>query len=152
MTRPAVRRAPIIGWRVWHVDDGPAGARLLSWSHPAEWPARERMEASCTPGHASLRCRRRHAAPEPGHACGLYALHSRERAEALMDGLFALVPAGCNHRAVALGRVSLWGRVIENTGGWRAQYGYPYDLHVYRGGDDICRRLRDEYAVDVSLD
>jgi hypothetical protein len=52
-------------------------------------------------------------------------------------------------RPVALGRVSLWGRVFENTDGWRAQFAYPYELFVLGGDDGTVRALRDTYAVDV---
>jgi hypothetical protein len=48
-----------------------------------------------------------------------------------------------------LGRVSLWGRVFENTHGWRAQYAYPYELFVLGGDAATVRGLRDTYAVDV---
>jgi hypothetical protein len=52
---------------------------------------------------------------------------------------------------IALGRVSLWGRVIENVQGWRAQYAYPYDVTLIAGDADAARGLRRRYAVDVSL-
>ena len=52
---------------------------------------------------------------------------------------------------VALGRVSLWGRVIENVDGWRAQFAYPYDLLLVGGDPAAARALARRYAVDVSL-
>ena len=48
-----------------------------------------------------------------------------------------------------LGRVSLWGRVFENTHGWRAQYAYPFELLVVGGDTAVVHGLRDAYAVDV---
>jgi hypothetical protein len=149
MSEAPLYPAPIMGWRVWHVDDDSSGARLLSWSRSAEWPAGRRMEASCK---RLLRLRARdHEAPGSGHVCGLYALRSRERAELLLRDLFAAAPPGCGRRPAALGMVSLWGRVIENVDGWRAQYGYPYELFLFGGGVTLARRLRDSYAIDVSL-
>jgi hypothetical protein len=50
---------------------------------------------------------------------------------------------------MALGRVSLWGRVVARENGFRAQYAYPYELFLIGGGDDLARRLRRLYAVDV---
>jgi hypothetical protein len=66
------------------------------------------------------------------------------------------------HRVV--GRVTLWGRVVEAEAGWRASYGYPYALYVpsgYRGrwrhaarsalpAETVARGLRD-YGVPVEL-
>lgn len=130
---------PLLGWRVWHVRGNGDGYGLASWSRDATWPARERMEA---------RCRRllsqAHHAPRLGHRCGIYAVRTRELARALLDELPPLPGA------VALGRVSLWGRVIENTLGWRAQYAYPYELELIGAPDGMATALRDRYAVDVS--
>jgi len=52
---------------------------------------------------------------------------------------------------LALGRVSLWGRVIETERGFRAERAYPYDLLLLGGTEQLARRLRSRYAVDVSL-
>ena len=128
---------PVLGWRLWHVRDG----RLLSWSQDAVWPGQERMEARC---RRFLRsgCSE---APGRGHACGIYAVRERDDAEGLLRDLPPLPGP------VAVGLVSLWGRVIENVGGWRAQYAYPYALQLLRGDERTARLLRSRYAVDVEL-
>ena len=54
-------------------------------------------------------------------------------------------------RPIALGSVSLWGRILARERGYRAQYAYPYELFVIGGNEQIARELRDRYAVDVSL-
>ena len=141
---------PILGWRVWHVDDRLGRPRLRSWSHSAEWPAGSRLEARCRSLHSLVRPSRRHPAPRGGHCCGIYAFREREYAEALLRDLGQVGPAA-GRLAAALGRVSLWGRVIENTGGWRAEFAYPYDLVLHGGDRRLAARLRDHYAVDVSL-
>jgi len=51
---------------------------------------------------------------------------------------------------IAIGRVSLWGRVLARQNGFRAQYAYPYDLFLIGGEDGLARELRRLYAVDVS--
>jgi hypothetical protein len=91
-----------------------------------------------------------HAAPRKGHSCGVYALRERDAAEAM---LHEIGEAGPDHNRLpaALGRVSLWGRLIENTGGWRAQFAYPYDLLLFGGDQSLAERLRRRYAVDVEL-
>ena len=126
-----------MGWRLWHVDDD----RLLSWTRGAAWPAGERMEARCRRlfGHAP------HEAPQSRHSCGIYALRTREQAAALLHELPRRL-----RKPIALGRVSLWGRVIENVGGWRAQYAYPYELFLVGGDDAVAAGLRRRYAVDVA--
>lgn len=134
---------PLVGWRVWHVQERRGEPRLLSWTHTGVWPAGRRMEAEC-------RCRiRTHRAPVARHRCGIYALRRRADAEGLMRELFALAPPGTSRLATALGRVSLWGRVMEGEEGWRAEYAYPYDLEVYGASDGVCQALADAYTVDV---
>jgi len=127
---------PLVGWRLWHIRDG----RLLSWSQAAEWPAGRRMEASCK----RLLRRSCAAAPAKGHACGIYAVRTREDAVRLLHELPSLAAP------VAVGRVSLWGRVFENVGGWRAQFAYPYSLEVVGGVERVARQLRAAYRVDAT--
>jgi hypothetical protein len=127
---------PLVGWRLWHV----RGARLLSWSQDAEWPVGRRLEAGCK------RLLRRSCASAPafGHACGIYAVRSRDDAVRLLDELPPLPSP------VAVGQVSLWGRVFENVGGWRAQYAYPYALEILGGSERVARELRAAYRVDAT--
>ena len=73
-------------------------------------------------------------------------MRTRELAESLLRKLPGAVVG-----TVALGRVSLWGRVIENVDGWRAQYAYPYDLLLLGGDQAQASELRRRYAVDVEL-
>ena len=134
---------PILGWRVWHVDPRGGQPQLLSWCRQGEWPEGRRMEAYC-------RSLRGHDAPCRGHGCGIYAVRDRSAAEALLSQL-GRVGSAFGRLPAALGRVSLWGRVIENTGGWRAQFAYPYDLELFGGDASLAADLRRGYAVDVEL-
>ncbi|HLM09150.1 MAG TPA: hypothetical protein VK307_05540 [Thermoleophilaceae bacterium] len=141
---------PILGWRVWHVEPGADGARLLSWSQSAEWPVARRMDAGCRAPLGLGWRRPAHGAPRAGHRCGIYAFRERADAERL---LLEAGPAGAGRGrlAAALGRVSLWGRVFENTRGWRAEFAYPYDLLLFGGDQRLAAELRAGYAVDVML-
>lgn len=58
----------------------------------------------------------------PIFGCGLYAWDSRERAEAL-----GKATCGTRYRdfKLVLGRVALWGEVVEYQRGYAAQYAYP---------------------------
>jgi hypothetical protein len=88
----------------------------------------------------------RHEPARAGKRCGIYAVRER----ALLDRLVAFVP-GPGRLPFAIGRVSLWGRVVENVDGWRAEYAYPYDLTLVRGDEGTARTLRRRYLVDVTL-
>lgn len=150
MSRGRISLQPILGWRVWHVDAAPPKPRLRSWSRSAEWPARQRMEADCRTLLGLRRRLRGHGAPEAGHRCGIYAFRERRDAEELL-GELGPVGAAAGRLPAAIGRVSLWGRVIENTGGWRAEFAYPYDIVLFGADSSLAAELRSCYAVDVSL-
>ena len=136
-----LRLEPIRGWRLWRVRRDGVGYRLASWCRGEDWPERERLEARCR----RFVGRSHGRAPEPGHACGIYAVRTRELAESLLRSMPA-TRAG----TIAIGTVSLWGRVIENVGGWRAQFAYPYELFVPGAGRDVVSDLTRRYAVDAS--
>ena len=150
MSRISTSIEPLLGWRIWHVDPAPGSARLRSWAHSTEWPAGRRLEAHCRSVLSLTLPSWSHVAPRKGHACGIYALRERHDAEAMLHELGEVGPS-FNRLPAALGRVSLWGRVIENTGGWRAQFAYPYDLLVFGGDRSLAADLRRGYAVDVAL-
>jgi hypothetical protein len=145
----ALLTEPLVGWRLWHVAYRKGEPCLASWSRSAVWPAASRMEARCWLGLGGGVLRAEHEAPRLGHSCGLYALRTRARAEALLREI-GRVGVGSGRRPVALGRVSLWGRVIENVDGFRAQYAYPYDLELVGGDEPLAAALRTRYAVDVT--
>jgi hypothetical protein len=143
---------PILGWRLWHVRLHGDEHRLESFTwHHVSWPPMRRFEATCT--------FHRDAAPAGDHECGIYAFRTRALAEDLLRRY-----TGVRHsygreyrelpprqgRPIALGSVSLWGRILAREKGFRAQYAYPYELFLIGGDDRIASELRDRYAVDVS--
>ena len=157
---------PIVGWRIWRVERGidrklsafdlaaelreveREGAtlpvenlfryRLRSLTQQALWPPGIRMEAACNAGEQAEPHR---PGPEPGCECGIWAYRSRRFAEeTLLDYMY------CG-RALALGRIALWGRLIEQERGWRAQYGYPLAIEVYGGAAEVAEDLRLSYRV-----
>ncbi|MBD0347550.1 MAG: hypothetical protein ICV59_00235 [Thermoleophilia bacterium] len=143
---------PLLGWRLWHVRPHADGYRLESFTrHHVSWPAQRRLEAGC-PVHGR-------EAPSGAHECGIYAFRTRELAETLLRrytgvrqcyaSQTAELPPARPGRPLALGTVSLWGRVLVREHGFRAQYAYPYALELLGGDAEIARALRGLYAVDV---
>jgi hypothetical protein len=145
---------PILGWRLWHVrlHEGEYRLESFTWHH-VSWPAGRRLRASCAI-HGD-------EAPLQGHECGIYAFRTRELAEDLLRRYTGVrqrygpvleePPPPRLGRPVALGQVSLWGRVLVRDRGYRAQYAYPYDLFLIDGDQQIARELRRLYAVDVTV-
>jgi hypothetical protein len=99
---------PIIAWRAWALTGGCDGTDLLlrpvaRRSRP--WKPRQTAEAACS-------LVRFHRAPHAGCTCGLHGTHEIE----------ILRKTRC---PAVLGRVALWGTVIEHDFGYRARFAYP---------------------------
>jgi len=99
---------PIIAWRTWGLTGHRDGSNLLlrpvaGRSRP--WRPMQVTEAGCK--HTRL-----HASPSIECTCGLHGTHGLDLLRRTRS------PA-------VLGRVALWGRVIEHDHGYRAQYAYP---------------------------
>ena len=144
---------PVMGWRLWQVRPHADGHRLESFTaHHVTWPARCRLEATCAV-HGGF-------APAREHECGIYALRTRELAEDLLRRYVGvkqrygrddeLPPPPRPARPIALGSVSLWGRILEREHGFRAQYAYPYEIVLLGGDEAIARDLHSRYAIDVT--
>ena len=159
---------PVIGWRIWRVARGvdrdvsalqlatelldaersgqerPVEAvfrhRLRSLSQPVAWPPARRFEATCGPEDVG---EAHGAAPDASCECGVWAFRRRDSAEETL-GRYAHSTG-----PLALGRVVLWGRIVEHESGWRAQYAYPVDLTIFKANAHIARELREAYACDV---
>jgi hypothetical protein len=104
---------PVIAWRAWALSGRRDGTGLLlrpvaGRSRP--WKPLEASEAAC-------KAARFHAAPNVDCTCGLHGAHSPEILRK------AKTPA-------VIGRVALWGRVIEHEHGYRAQFAYPQRLRL----------------------
>lgn len=116
---------PLLAWRVWRVDFRRTGVRgtapyLCSITDEEPWPAGAPMKARCR----TLP----HDAPVGSCRCGVYGMTEPAPPP------YGLPSAGF----VAVGRVALWGNVVEHEGGFRAQYGYPQRLGFF------CMRCLEE--------
>lgn len=126
---------PVVGWRAWLVSEVDGRPLLGGVVFHRPWRPREPHVAECLHWRPQrLRPWRRaepdHAAPGPGCRCGLYAADSLD--EAIRYSRPGRLPEPVRwptlHRVV--GRVSLWGRVVECEHGWRASHAYPERLVV----------------------
>jgi DNA-binding PadR family transcriptional regulator len=139
----------IVGWRVWRlleIDtlEGGKSLRLAAagtLGNPRFWEPGQATVASCSVFDAT------HEAPWPDCGCGLYALRTRRLNEERLASFAKFNENGSV--AWVVGRVSLWGRVVECERGWRGQYAYPYTLTVLAEDESLAPRLRSLYAVDV---
>jgi hypothetical protein len=146
---------PIVGWRVWVVAlDGEGSPRLRSVVQKTVWPTARPLVAECCQRRvlAKLLRRPQHGpVPLPACQCGIYATQLVE-----LEPLLAEAPWETGARV--LGRVSLWGDVIECERGWRASHAYPERVYVplrdgrrpRLGQEEIASALAD-YGVPVEL-
>jgi hypothetical protein len=124
--------AAIVGWRSWSLVAAEDGLLLCSPSFTTLWrPGRETV-ASCKQRvwtgrvHESFRD---HRAPDAVCACGIYASRSpRPAAAFLIDA--ELAQRRRRSLCSLLGRVRLWGQVVEAEDGWRGERAYPERLYL----------------------
>lgn len=123
--------APTVGWRGWLVVEFEGTLRLCSPRYWTVWLPQAEMVALCRlgerawwPGRPSLP---EHAAPDEDCRCGIYAAPTAAQAAASLTD-----PPRPRERIVhhVIGRVSLWGTVVECERGWRAERAYPALLAV----------------------
>lgn len=128
------------GFRVWGVTPDAGGWLLQSTAagFPARmpvWKPLQRFSAQCL---TVRRCGE--AVPDPAHGCGIYAL-------ADLDDALRWAPQMGRVRAVIIGEVAGWGRVVETSRGWRAAYAYPQVFFTV-----LARRRRDRHLPAGLLD
>ena len=141
---------PVHGWRLWSVVPTGGRSRLQSLVCPSVWwPGRE-LVASCEASpRDSLRPWRRHppghTAPEPHCTCGVHAM-------ARVRHLGTYVPPAASRLVVqrAVGRVALWGDVVEGSRGWRAARGYPAELWLPHA-DLRCQTVAELEGIALEL-
>lgn len=149
---------PVVGWRTWRITRTDEGLRLapVAWYlNGSCWPARERFEASCRRGFRSA-----HDAPHRLCACGIHAAKEVKGARPFINPSGAM---GLNVVWLGIGRVYLWGKIIEHTDGYRAQYAYPKQILLPEeirnttqdvtapNLNDIADELREAYGVPVLI-
>jgi hypothetical protein len=99
-----------VGWRGWCVT--PQGRLTAIVNDEAVWTPGEALPAFCAKG-------KRHPVPFMNCTCGFYAADS-----------FESIVNQNYHLAGAFGRVSMWGKSIDYTGGYKSQFAYPREIWV----------------------
>jgi hypothetical protein len=139
---------PIVGWRTWLVVCEGEGFRLRSVVYDTRWLPHSELIARCLHRALVFPWRRRsgHVPPARGCGCGIYAARGPEEAASYLEGR-SWADALSVHRVI--GTVSLWGRVVECTRGWRGSHAYP--KRIYVPGTCGPDWLRAERAEEVAL-
>lgn len=122
------RLEPLVGWRVWDVVELDGELRLCSLNFWTLWLPGRPATAACRRALADVDGAGLppHTAPRAGCTCGIYA--ARTVAQVLEHARRFRLGVDAVHRVV--GRVSLWGEVVEAERGWRGEHAYPQALFV----------------------
>jgi hypothetical protein len=141
---------PIVAYRYWDLTPDGRLRSPIPKKQVIAWPGQERFEAFCG------RVDRSHAVdyvPHPDCSCGIRAY---ELARIARWGLMLETLDHCSFVPV-IGRLKLWGRVVSDSEGHRAQYAYPLELillsdfsRVPDGLALLRRRLEECYQVPVA--
>lgn len=150
-TFPTEKRTEcVVGYRKWHLKRVyPDGWMLCSLNsgkfhvygtcsrvEQEGWPGYQAKEAIC---NRAMYDDEAHKSPEAECACGIHAYKEPITLDAMTPMVY--------------GTLNMWGKIIEHSEGYRAQYAYPSHLAVY--GKESTERMRDDlqaaYGVPVEL-
>jgi hypothetical protein len=121
---------PVEAWRVWRVGNGSGAVVLRSLFADVTWEPCVPLVARCAAGRRSLLrpwrvTRNDHAPPELDCSCGIYGVATADAARRYLDPTRFL-----SFGDRVIGRVALWGDVVEGEFGWRASQAYPLELLI----------------------
>jgi hypothetical protein len=134
---------PVVAWRTWCVVETDSTVRLRSVVHETVWSPCVALDAQCL-----YHGRVGHEAPSPSAACTCGIYGARDLVAALEYVFTPSTRATIPNRVI--GRVSLWGRVLESDGGWRAEHAYPERLLVAPAREDADGSVASEVARKLS--
>jgi len=128
----------VTGWRVWCLKQpyflSSVGAEFV-------WMPGRKSVAVCCRDLGGVD----HRVPKKECECGIYAAKDIE---------FLVRNYQYTSHIFAVGRVALWGKVIEHSRGYRAEYAYPLDVTIVQEfsrslEDRYMKSLHEMYQVDV---
>ena len=145
----------LMGWRLWTIR--PFSTLLESYfSAYGEWPTGKTHQAECfflSSSRYFLSFPKHKTSPPYRYCgCGIYAFKSP----------MSFVPSDIYGPLYVYGKVALWGKILEHTGGYRAQYAYPLELWVIKQDSfgerillfiihDHMKRVARQYGVPVHV-
>jgi hypothetical protein len=147
---------PVEAWRVWRVGRRDGLIVLRSLVARSVWDPAVPLDAACAKGHSPWWRPWRlelndHGAPDFDCSCGIYGVRSVAAARLYLDS-----PAFVSPGERVIGRVALWGDVVESESGWRAAHAYPLELYVHvpttaQGGGFRRRASVDEIVIALDI-
>jgi hypothetical protein len=140
---------PLLGWRAWRIWTPLSGSDLCppfsSVILDTQWTPRRKFSAEHS-FDLGANCR---GLLDPCCSCGIYAF--REPLEAfvyLMKVRDRLLGMSVE---IALGTVSLWGRVIECELGYKAQHAYPRHIYLPASFVRFLPKVRSAFGVTAGV-
>jgi hypothetical protein len=118
----------LTGWRGWDVSDH---GYLESVGTESTWGPKRAIKAICS-GNSS------HEAPQMACNCGYWSFKSHENLVKAISGYASTVKV--------IGKVEIWGRVIECENGYRSEFAYPSELWLL---DEGIESLGHIYGVPI---
>lgn len=146
-----VASEPFVGNRHWQVRNFfPEGWRLVSGYSGDVLEPFQRVVARCHDSYGARMlslyprssrpvCK---SSPAQDCSCGIYAL----KGSVELPNVFKP-----DDPAFVVGEVYLWGRVIEATNGYRAEFAYPKRLYVVNGSEKLATQLSLTYGVPCEV-
>lgn len=104
---------PVVGWWYWQLR--PNGLLRSVTHRRIDWHPGQPLRATCLIGG--------HDAPAPGCACGI---HAEPSLDALREQGLCMAP----DEPLVVGQVALWGAVVTDDHGLRAELAYPHRLSL----------------------
>lgn len=130
---------PILAIRAWNVHKESSRYFLSScFQYNIIWPLKTKLSALCLADDPWMSSGIKHTAPISDCDCGIYALKKAPDDSELLPW----------EKDSILGLAFLWGRVIEGTKGYRAQFSKPAAL-LKDDRKDLIENLARDYSVPV---
>jgi hypothetical protein len=153
---------PVVGWRSWAIVQHRGKLRLRSVVFDTLWTPQVELTAGCNRLWTRLRVPRpwrkdcSHDAPVAHCSCGIYATRHPQGAADYLYLYSDVYQPQLRYRAI--GRVFLWGSVVEATKGWRAAAAYPErlflpdaDLSGRQEDVELIREGLADYRVPIEI-
>jgi len=133
---------PILAWRAWRVIDFGGQPRLQSMNDLI-WQPGKVMEAVCKPSKG------KHDPPDERCTCGFYAARDRSHLTSMSYHIYDLES---KKDVVVIGQVSMWGRVIPGSQGWKSQFAKPMSVIVPPSRWRHVKPIQETYKLPVKVE